>query len=316
MITGKTFKDLPALQVSDGVVRLTVLPAWGGKVAEIFDRRRGREWLFENPALSYERCAARMPAYGADYVGQFDVGGFDECFPTVGPCFYPTDPWRGTPLPDHGEVWSVPWDADVKGDVLNLTTHGVRLPYRLEKSIRLTGNGGIRFDYRAINPTAYPVPFLWSSHPLFAIRPGMCLKLPVDAMRVFSAPAFPAHHGDRIPWPRSDELDLSRVPQPDAGVAVKLFSPPLSEGWAELSDPADGAAFRFTFDPTRVTHLGLWLNYGGWAGAIGAQPYFNLGLEPCIGAPDTLDTAVNHWGEYGVLPPKGSQTWWLQITLS
>lgn len=85
MITGTTFKELPALQVSDSAVRLTVLPAWGGKVAEIFDRRRGREWLFENPAFSYERCAARLPAYGADYVGQFDVGGFDECGPGMLP---------------------------------------------------------------------------------------------------------------------------------------------------------------------------------------------------------------------------------------
>ena len=96
---------------------------------------------------------------------------------------------------------------------------------------------------------------------------------------------------------------------------MKLFSPPLSEGWAALSDPADGAAFRVSFDPTLVTHLGLWLNYGGWAGAAGAEPYYNLGLEPCIGAPDTLDTAVDHWGEYGALPPKGSQAWWLQMTL-
>jgi galactose mutarotase-like enzyme len=219
-------------------------------------------------------------------------------------------------LPDHGEVWSLPWEAEEDSGVLRLTTHGVRLPYRLEKSIRLMGHGTIRFDYEVANPTSFPMPFLWSSHPLFAVRPGMRLELPVTSMRVFSAPAFSAHHGDLIPWPCFNGLDLSCVLQPDAGVAVKLFSSALSAGWTELSDPADGAAVRFEFDPTLVTHLGLWINYGGWAGVLGAAPYFNLGLEPCIGAPDTLDTAVDHWRAYGELPPRSCSAWWLEMTVS
>ncbi|MGD8997541.1 MAG: hypothetical protein PVH80_05485 [Anaerolineae bacterium] len=100
-----------------------------------------------------------------------------------------------------------------------------------------------------------------------------------------------------------DSRDLSGVPEPGAGVAVKLFSPPLSEGWAELHDPADSASFRFEFDPHLVTHLGLWVNYGGWAGAADADPYFNLGLEPCIGAPDTLDTRGAPWAGIWATPP-------------
>jgi galactose mutarotase-like enzyme len=307
-IVETTFKNIPALQLSDDCLRLTVIPEWGGKVSELFDLRRQREWLFENPALPY-----RLPEYGGDYVREFDVGGLDECFPTVGPCAYPTAPWDGTPLPDHGEVWSIPWAVRVYGETLHLTTHGVRLPYRLEKMIRLLGDGGVRFTYRVTNLSPFPMPFLWSSHPLFALRPGMRLALPAASMRVFSAPSFLARGGDVIPWPRFKDLDLGRVPQSGAGIAAKLFSFPLTEGWAELSDPADGATFRFEFDPAVVTHLGLWLNYSGWAGVPGAAPYFNLAIEPCIGAPDTLDTAVNHWQEYGLLPPGASLDWWLHM---
>lgn len=311
MLEETTFKHISALQLSDDSVRVTVLPAWGGKVAELFDRRRQQEWLFENPKLPY-----RLPSYGASYVRESDVGGFDECFPTVGGCYYPTEPWAGTPLPDHGEVWSIPWTPQFDGDALHLTTHGIRLPYRLEKTIRLLGDGQIRFDYRASNLSPFPLPFVWSSHPLFALRPGMQVSLPVDTMRVFSAPAFPAEHGDRIHWPQFNGVDLSPVPEPSAGIAVKLFSPPLSEGWAELSDPSDDARFRFDFDPSVVTHLGVWINYGGWTGVPDADPYFNLAVEPCIGAPDTLDTAVNHWQSYGVLPSNQSIDWWLNLTLS
>jgi len=310
MIAETTFKDLPALQLSDNFVRLTIIPQWGGKVSEIVDLRRGRQWLSENAALPY-----RLPEYGANYVRDFDVGGLDECFPTVGACYAPAAPWKGTPLPDHGEVWALPWAVRLGGEILRLSTYGVRLPYRLEKSIRLLGGGKVRFDYKASNLSPFPMPFLWSSHPLFALRPGMEIRLPTPRLRVFAAPTpgFPAHHGDLVDWPHPD---LTPVPGPDAGLIAKLFSPPLTEGWAELVDSADGAAFRFEFDPGQVTHLGLWLNYGGWAGVPGAAPYFNLGLEPCIGAPDTLDTAVDHWGEYGLLPPTGSLAWWLQMAVS
>jgi galactose mutarotase-like enzyme len=310
VIAETTFKDMPALQLSDDYLRLTIIPEWGGKVSELFDLRRQREWLFENPVLPY-----RLPEYGGNYVRDFDVGGFDECFPTVGPCPYPTAPWEGTPLPDHGEVWSIPWAVQVDGGTLYLSTHGVRLPYRLEKTMRLLGNGSIRFTYHATNLSPFPMPFLWSSHPLFTLRPGMRLALPTTRMRIFSAPSLPAQSGDVIPWPRFEDLDLSRVPHPSAGIAAKLFSPPLTEGWAALFDPADGTTFHFEFDPAVVTHLGLWLNYGGWAGAPGAAPYFNLGLEPCIGAPDTLDVAVNHGQEDGLLPPSTSLEWWLDMTV-
>ena len=304
------FKGIEALQLADDRLRLTVIPRWGGKVAELFDVRRQREWLFENPALFY-----RLPEYGADYGRDFDVGGFDECFPTIKPCPYPAKPWQGTPLPDHGEIWSIPWTATVEGEMLHLVTQGRRLPYRFEKSIRLLGDGAACFRYRLVNLSRFPMPFIWSSHPMLAIRPGMQLTLPVESMRVFYAPAFPAQSGQVIAWPRFQDLDLSRVPEPGAGMAVKLFSPRLSEGWAALADPEDGANFRFEFDPAAVTHFGLWLNYGGWTGVPGTEPYFNLAPEPCIGGAGALDTAME-WQEYGLLPANGTQQWWLRVIVS
>jgi galactose mutarotase-like enzyme len=310
MIAETAYENLLAYRLADDSVRLTILPHWGGKIAEIYDLRRGREWLFRNPALAY-----RLPTYDSNYARDFDVGGFDECFPNVGAGAYPSGPWRGTPLPDHGEVWSLPWGTQVLGDQLFLTAHGIRLPYRLEKNIRLLGGGRVRFDYRAINRAPFPMPFLWSSHPLFALQPGMKINLPTPHLRVHGGVNFPAQHGDVIDLTRAAARDLS-VADPLANLAVKLFSPRLAEGWAELADPSDGATFRFDFDPDRVTHLGLWLNYGGWAGAPGAAPYFNLGLEPCLGAPDTLDTAVNHWDAYATLPPNGTQEWWLEISVA
>jgi len=224
MITETAFENLLAFRLADDDVRLTVLPHWGGKVAEVFDVRRGREWMFRNPALPY-----RLPRYDSNYVRDGDVGGFDECFPNVGPGAYPSGPWRGVPLPDHGEVWAIPWETQILGETLFLAVHGIRLPYRLEKSIRLLGRGRVRFEYRALNLAPFPMPFLWSSPPLFPLRPGMRLSLPAAPMRVYAAPAFPAHHGDVIDWPHAGGHDLSLIPEPAAGLA-----PPNVERLVEL----------------------------------------------------------------------------------
>ncbi len=305
------YRGFPALQFDTSALRMIVIPQWGGKIASLFDRGRDREWLWTNPHLEY-----RPPAYGADYVANFDVGGFDECFPNVGAGPHPAAPWQGIPLPDHGEVWALPWEAEPLADGLRLRTRGVRLPYALEKTVRLVDEARVRLDYVARNLTDFDMPVLWSSHPLLSVREGMGLQVPASRVRVDNAANnFPADTGEDISWPHYRHLDLSRLPGPEVGWAVKLFTRRLEEGHVTLSDPGDGAAFRFHFDPTQVTHVGLWLNYGGWSGVPGAPPYYNVALEPCIGVADRLDVSVEE-GAYLSLPARGERSWWLEIAIS
>ena len=82
-----------------------------------------------------------------------------------------------------------------------------------------------------------------------------------------------------------------------------------------LQDIVGGAELRLQFDPSEVTHMGLWLNYGGWSGVPGAAPYYNVAIEPAIGAQDDLALAVKHYNEYGELPPHGRQAWQVDLLL-
>lgn len=305
-----TFEGFPAVQLGRDALQLTLIPAWGGKIASIVDRRIPREWLARNEALPYT-----TPIYAGDYVGQYDVGGFDECFPNVGAGPYPAFPWQGAPLPDHGEVWPLPWQVHHLDDGLLLTVHGVRLPYHLEKSVRLLPGNRIRLDYTLHNPTPFSLHAVWSSHPLFAVRPGMRLSLPATRMRVDNdCPKLGLRAGDVTGWPEVSGVDLSAFPPPSAAIAVKLFALDLADGDVTLSDPERGAAFRFRFDPLLIPSVGLWLNYGGWAGAPGAPPYYNIGLEPCIGLADRLDTALQA-GDVLTLRGHEQRRWWLETEL-
>ena len=63
-----------------------------------------------------------------------------------------------------------------------------------------------------------------------------------------------------------------------------------------------------------VPQVGIWINNRGWA-PPGRRPYFNLGLEPAIGAPDRLDEAVRDWKTAETLAPGGERGWELEVRL-
>jgi len=63
-----------------------------------------------------------------------------------------------------------------------------------------------------------------------------------------------------------------------------------------------------------VPQVGMWINCHGWA-PPGRQPYYNLALEPCIGAPDRLDEARDAWGLAQVLQPGEVREWQFALRL-
>jgi len=87
----------------------------------------------------------------------------------------------------------------------------------------------------------------------------------------------------------------------------------MEAGWATLK--ARDGELRMKWDVSRLPQLAAWMNFGAWA-ADGGTPYYNLGLEPCIGAQDSLNDAVNRYQLFGALPPHDSKNWWLEIELT
>jgi galactose mutarotase-like enzyme len=304
---------LQPIHLENALLRLSVIPEAGGKIVSLLDRRTGREWLWRNPFLPL--C---VPTYGTSYVLEHDSGGFDECFPAVAEGAFPSAPWQGVAIPDHGELWGLGWDCRREGDTLVMGVDGLRFPYHFERTLTLAPDAAaVHLAYRAVNRAPFPFPFVWSSHPLLAIAPGMRLLLPDGApLRVFgaSSPELGAL-GTPLQWPKLQHLDLATVPAPDAGYAVKLFGPAPECGWVGLHDPETCSTMRFEFDPHTIPHLGLWLNMGGWTPREGQAPYFNLGIEPCIGAGDDLALAVQHYRAHGVIPPKGEREWSMTLRL-
>jgi hypothetical protein len=66
-------------------------------------------------------------------------------------------------------------------------------------------------------------------------------------------------------------------------------------------------------DAVRLAAIPAW--GGTVAGFFDRRQGRDLALEPCLGALDTLDTAVYHWNECKQNPATGSLTRWLEMTL-
>ncbi|GAC1356243.1 MAG: hypothetical protein NVS4B8_08160 [Herpetosiphon sp.] len=318
-ISERIVEGQAAVEVTNGLLALTLVPACGGKIRSLRELRSGREWLWRHP-----RMALRRSTYGDAYLTQADSGGWDECFPTVAPCDYPTPPWRGVPLQDHGELWSqtalLRVEETAAQVVLHSAWHGVVLPYRFERTITVWADEPrVRMEYTVTNTGQSQIHYIWSAHPLLAIEPGMRLSLPPEARfhRWSTIPddLLPNEAGIQWPLQISDDnrtLDFATLPDVDTGVAMKLWSDPLADGWATLA--AHDGALEMRWDATLLPQVAFWMNLGAWAGD-GGRPYYNLGLEPCMGAQDSLAEAVDNYELVRTLPPGTAQRWWLEITL-
>jgi hypothetical protein len=69
------------------------------------------------------------------------------------------------------------------------------------------------------------------------------------------------------------------------------------------------------WDAALLPQVAVWLNLGA-AGFDGGAPYYNMGLEPCIGAQDSLADAVTTYDLFEKLPAGGSRAWWLEVELT
>ncbi|MGJ6967413.1 hypothetical protein ACSDR0_36395 [Streptosporangium sp. G11] len=243
----------------------------------------GREWLWSRPDPAREGVVP-----GMDFV---DVGGLEECLPTV----------RG--LPDHGDAWSRPWsgsagEGSVRGD-------GFELRRRVTEEA-----GAVVAEYRLSADPGYA--FVWAAHALLDVGDDARLIAPAATpTRIFPEAAEMLAR----PWPSGVPYLEGRWPNP-LGLPLGRFGP--------CDGTAAGAVLRCAavrvVDGPDVLHLrveapeevpvstALWRNLGGFPARA---PYRSIGVEPMLGA--VFDLAEAKPGDAAVVPPSGELTWRLVL---
>jgi hypothetical protein len=314
-ITVDSREGLVSITLDNGVIRLTLLPQLGGKIISLVRVGSSREYLI---SLKGTQRSFRPPSYGGMFVDYNNVG-FDECIPTIAACQYPADSYRGRDLPDHGDVWSLPWHYHVRGDELWLSVEGRSLPYVFRKRLGLKDcQLTINYELESKGDAAFH--YLWSAHPLLHTEPGARILLPPEVGKLL----IDSSHGTRLgttgescSWPiaipRNGKPDDLSVMKPRGSPSDKLYTARLRNGYCGLYYPSTNESIFFRFDPERVPYVGMWICHGGGAADDPKQPY-TVALEPCLGRPDSLADAIVR-KESDILPAHEVKKWTLRVEL-
>ena len=299
-VAGSRYKDREALTLSSEALAAQIVPSVGATMTSLRYLPAGLELLRQRPGERY-----LAGSYGGSFAAA-ERAGFDEMFPTIDACFCDREPWRGVEMPDHGELWSIPWEHEVSDGALVLDVRGVRFPYSLRKRLRLTG-GTLRIDYRLENLSAFDLPCLWAAHPDLALPADAEVVLPDGVTELVAVLGGEAAWGETVSWPVHRGRDLRLVRSSDAGRFAKYYvKGRLPEGWCAVRFPSRGVAVRLQFPVDRVPYLGILPNEGGVDGL------YELFLEPCTAPLDRPDLA-RLAGEDALLPARAVREWYLEI---
>lgn len=304
-----TYKGLASVSIETEQLRLVVLPELGAKIASLFYKPQEFEVFFQPTDGVY-----RLAAYGHDF-SKYDTSGADEMYPTIDPCIYPYPGYEGTELPDHGELWSIPWTVTTSEGSVIAEARGRALPYVFNRTITLRGST-VHMKYTVKNIGNVPIYGLWAFHGLVASDENSRIILPEvgrvvnvhdsrhlgPAATIHDFPATTDNHGKEY---RLDCL----FPQSARKTEKYYVADFVTTESAALTLNHNRLLYRLNFPQDRVPYLGIWVNEGGFKGE------YNCALEPTTGYYDSLAVTCQS-GRLQPLPPGETLSWYLDIELS
>ncbi|HLO29748.1 MAG TPA: hypothetical protein VK249_11465 [Anaerolineales bacterium] len=302
-ISKSTWHDFAAITLESELLRAVIVPDLGAKIVSLYDKRHGREWLVA-PMRS-----VMQTSYGADFVSQ-DMSGWDEMLPTIVACS-----WDGVQLPDHGEVWSIPWKLESMEEAVLLSVVGVAMSYCLSRAAALIAPNCLELRYTLTNTGQIAVPYLWAAHPQFAADENTRIILPPEVesvVNVIDGDPVWGKAGGVSGWPEAASADgrrwrLDRIASALNHTCRKFYIPPDQPvSWAALVDENLGCRLRLDWSSSAAPYLGLWVDEGMYNSAPVAA------LEPSNGYYDSLETAIRN-KRVAVLDVRKAQSWSIRI---
>ncbi|MCC5947372.1 MAG: hypothetical protein JJT89_02860 [Nitriliruptoraceae bacterium] len=282
----------PMRWVRSGACELGVLPGRGGRIGSLRDLRTDREWLVQ-PTVRREL------RYGGVFTDA-DMAGWDEMVPTITACPLPGDPARQ--LPDHGEVWAVPWDVEEADDHhLRMSVRGTVTGYRFTRTITVQDPSTFVWHYELERTDPRPAPLLWAAHPQLRWEPGSRVVLDPGVDEVVDVTAAGA---PRVAW---DADAASWLDHATTGTSRKFWLDPAARP-ERVGLVGPSGSLWLAWSASAVPYLGIWFDAAHFAGERA------VALEPSTGYRDDLAFAAAN-GTAPVLEPGERRSWSLTVSL-
>lgn len=295
-----TAKGFRMIALENTAVRVEVVIDKGSDIVSFLHKPSDTDFMWHRVGGLRPAPFASSPRGTDEYVFVDGYeGGWQECFPNGGQSVQ----YKGTVLPFHGELLTLPFDVEILEDApdrvsVRLAVETMRTPFRLEKTLSLNADGGVlEIDERLINLASEPQDVMWGHHPAFGppfVDETCRIDLPpcrgtTDRSEpwVGSELTFQAE----FDWPIAPRLDggtrdLSVILGPDSKVAdwVRLFG--FEEGWYGVTSGARRVGIGFRWDHELFSNLWYWHVFGGMPGYPWYGRNYNFALEPWTSYPD------------------------------
>jgi hypothetical protein len=284
-VSQSMIEDFETIVLENQYLRAVIIPELGGRVWELEDRIRGRQWIWHR-----EDVPLQAVPMGAVY-DEVWAGGWEELFPNDAPGIF-----EGRELPDHGEWWTLRWKvlhiSNGASATVRLGALSSVMKTECIKEFRLADESStLSVGYHIRSIEAQPFNFLFKQHLPVNLTPGCRLLLPggrVEAVDSSFSTLLPG--SGPFNWPLAGEkgraIDLRNIPLYSDRLREFVYVRDLPQSWCGVEDERQGASIRMDFDFSKLPFVWLFLSYGGWRNVYTAV------LEPCTNMPKDLSEAV------------------------
>lgn len=282
-----SYNGIATVIIENRLLRAVFMPGLGAKIWQLTYLPAGRDLLWHHP-----RIRPRPLPFHSTYDDVF-FGGWDELFPNDMP-----EELSGERLPDHGEVWTLPWSFALERVTPDeVTLHlWVETPIsacRVEKWVTLrAGEARLRFRHRIANLGQQDQPFLWKLHPALAVDEHSRIDMGAEEVYVEDfGPPRNGRTGVTYRWPfLTDDSgrrhDMRRCLPISARVNEFQYATRMSAGWCALTHTRERLGFGLAWEREVLPSCWIFASYGGWRNLQVAI------LEPCSGYPISVGDGV------------------------
>ena len=270
MIIRENHLNMNSIVLESEKIKLSILEDIGFKMASIIYKPKRKELLFQPTLGKY-----KIPSYGDDFE-KYDTSGMDEMLPTIDRCTYPIGKFKGDELPDHGDLWSVPWDVNIIDNKVIGSVNLRSLPLQFGKTISFENPNTIRMDYKVKNLSSENIYYLWALHGL-------------NVFNDHTQFIFSDEMKDVLNVANQDDLSLMDLKYlknyGDKSFHKYYFTNEIKNGVVGLDYTDEKIKYIISYDPIINPYLGVWITKGGF------KEEYNCALEPSNGFYDNLNNA-------------------------
>lgn len=295
-----------SIVLESDALRVVVVPQMGCKIRSLVSKRTGVEYFFQDARenLNHESYSSH------------DISGLDECFPSIMPCEYFEEPWRGLALGDHGWLWDKPWTAQLEGGQLLCEITIDAIPIVFRRTARLSKANSIVLQYTIENQAPVPFEFLYAAHVMLQADSTTRIIYPAEMSQAFVSVVMDnpvLQEQSWMPWPPDSGSFVREPLLANRSTLAKVFSAKLNRGLVGISHREALERLTIEFDTRQLPYLGVLLAPG--FGPLGKDCRSTLlALEPTTSIADDLPMA-RATGTSRAIPAGQSINFWLRFSL-